>query len=100
MSNPLQLGRTYYGPGNERLTVLEVDGERVRVMRPVSLKEEERSLSDMLEFIKGSPFRTYDHKNGERRTKREETDTHVLYVDSTGPKRVTLGRWKKWRAGA
>lgn len=97
------VGRTYYGPGDQRLTVMAIEGETVRVISPISLRRETRSTDEMIEFIGGSLIRSYQHANGERRVKIKETDDAVTFYETApgGPlETVPRKQWAKWRKGA
>lgn len=95
----VEAGKTYYGPGNQRLTVLEIVGDQVTVLHPMTLRQGTRTLAEMEEFAAGSNRRHYYHPetNDILRTKIAEDDDHVTYQDSEGPKKVTHEEWQQWR---
>lgn len=97
----LAVGRTYYGPGNRRLTVTAIKGNEVLVTRPVSLTQERMSLADMRAFAAASPLRTYHHKSGEVRTKLRE-DAEEVFYGTPGHEfhAVPKAEWAKWRKAA
>lgn len=99
---PFVAGRTYFGPNNERLSIMRIEGDTVHVIRPLSLVQETRTVRQMSAFINGSKLRTYHHKkSGEVRTKIRETADEVTYTTpdfAIGT--VEPGEWAKWRKGA
>lgn len=99
----LVIGRTYYGPGEERLTVMGINGNHVDVMRPVSLRTDRRTVKQMEKFIKGSTRRTYQHKKtGELRIKLDAAkkgDVRYMTPDHQ-IETVTAKGWAAWRKNA
>jgi hypothetical protein len=102
-TSPVQFepGLTYYGPHNERLMVMSVEGDQVTVRYPVSLRIETRPMREMQKFAAASDRRSYRPNRGKMRTKIEETDSHVVYLDHIHRRhKVTRKAWTAWRAKA
>lgn len=103
----LEVGRTYYGHGNQRVHVLAIDekNSQATIQWPVSLKTETWSLDRLAEHAAASPLRTYyvDGPQGhERRTKLEVLGSgRVRFKDErTGQRGEVSGRkWASWLKG-
>ena len=95
----LIIGQTYFGPDDERRTVVGLRRGKVETLRPLSLERETITAAEMEEFVAGSTRRTYRDPKGEVRIKIEQTDDEVTYV-TPDYKRFTIARkkWDKWRA--
>lgn len=95
----LKAGRTYYGPNNERRTLIRVTAKGAHIMHPLSMREETIPVKDMEEFAAGSDRRTYYGKDGDTRTKVEQTDALVVYQTPDYQRHeVSREDWDKWRA--
>lgn len=112
----IEIGKIYFGPGEQRLRAISVDGDQVRVQFPLSLNEKTISLQEMLDFIAGSKRRTYHRETEdgiEIRTKieaftvRKKGDRslprgkYVTYITPAKERHtIPAADWQEWRAGA
>lgn len=118
----LEIGKSYYGPGEQRLRVLKVEGDQATVQYPLSLNEKAMSLKEVAEFIGGSARRTYQRASagsveirtkveefavpkGDQRTlsvpgfKRMRPGKYVAYITPDKNRHiVSAAQWAKWRA--
>lgn len=99
--NEFESGKTYYGPNNERQTVTETTPRTVTLRHPMTYNFKTVSLKEMREFVKGSTRRSYVNKKGERRTKVDQTETDVFFINAEGQmEQVPVKAWDKWRSAA